>query len=50
MKSDAEKKPVEMLPCYYDGCTKKNCRGEAGLHMHIQRAHKRNWSTKKKAV
>lgn len=39
---------VELLNCTQ--CAKKDCRGAAGLHMHVQRAHTRNWSTKKKSI
>lgn len=41
-------KTPPLVACTEPGCPKKDCRGAAGLHMHIQRAHKRNWSTKRK--
>lgn len=29
-------------------CGRKDLRGAVGLAVHVQRAHKRNWSTRKK--
>lgn len=41
---------VELLACTEPGCERTDLRGEVGRHMHIQRAHKRNWSTRKRGT
>lgn len=43
-----QRQAQELLTC--EQCGKGGLRGPAGLHMHNQRAHKRNWSTKKKGA
>ncbi len=49
MKVESSDKNFAFVACTHIGCDRKDLRGLAGLAMHIQRAHKRTWSTRPKS-